>query len=709
MKTFLKEKGIKCDYAFCSGDLRNAPDRVFPENSVQQLKSICETVDVPLDKFFLVPGNHDINRDLPTRKQVVRKILNHRASKNKGYYDPEKGQIKKEDLLEIKKGESDFINVVRALYGESSDRAAAYQKPGHFLIETEDLNVVHLDSTITYNEGQDSNLVIGTDNLFSVLNQANLEKYTIILSHYSFEMLMPEEKSQVCQVLQHFGVEMWLSGHLHDVLVQEIRGFLKEFQCGNFVSDGGKSTVLIGELDLESGNGQVQCFMWQKGDGWIKNEYLNKVGTGDKSSYLFHLKPSDSMLLKRQSDFREESDFSLSLLEKNTERIYDLYIDRYNMLRNCRYGLFLYPIIAKALLPCQIDTIFMTHVVNPEDYSLRQMKRWIRELSDYLRNYKWNLNKEAIAELQLVTPVGDYEERSSLYETDFKDIIETEFKGESLQLAFVKEEVLTGTKMSSRDQKIFIDSVTILFKEKELEAKVDHEKVGMVFSLCPFIVEDFPSTRQINKEIEKEYDEVWQQWREQINEHETWLFAEEQSIRRIQCQGTSELSMSDGLTYEVLYNRRGLLSLKFERYLYLGGAHGTPLRKCVVYDLNSAKKITLDDLISLTYTEVLERIREQLKVRYPKEGVSVDELYNRIKERYHAVGDFKYYLDRNSGIFIYFDIYEIGSYSMGYMDLYLTYLEDENYSVSPPKRARIIREIPISSAFLHIIAEKKFH
>ncbi len=65
------------------------------------------------------------------------------------------------------------------------------------MIETEDLNVVHLDSTITYNEGQDSNLVIGTDNLFSVLNQANLEKYTIILSHYSFEMLMPEEKSQV--------------------------------------------------------------------------------------------------------------------------------------------------------------------------------------------------------------------------------------------------------------------------------------------------------------------------------------------------------------------------------------------------------------------------------------------------------------------------------------------------------------------------------
>lgn len=368
--------------------------------------------------------------------------------------------------------------------------------------------IVHLDSTITYNEGQESNLVIGTNNLFEVLSKIDPVKYTIVLSHYSFDMLMPEEKNKVCQVLQNFGVQLWMSGHLHDVLLQKHRDFLQEFQCGNFVSDGGKSTVLIGEINSETGRGWVQCFMWQNGDGWIRNEYLNKTASKDKAIYEFELKPNDHMLMINQ--LKSQIASNTILVEKNIERIYSLYDDHYQMVKKRKYGLFIYEIIAKAILPCQIDTIFITKVLEKEEYSIKLMKIWMLEMSDYLRNYERNLSKKAIVELQVVLSRRSYEERKNLYEKDFKDILDKEFGNVPFQLAFVQIEDLDDEKNSlPQNEGIFIDSVTILFKEKELENRVNDMVVGKVFSLCPYIVEDYHSTRVINSEIENYYEQVW--------------------------------------------------------------------------------------------------------------------------------------------------------------------------------------------------------
>lgn len=56
IKSFLKEKNIKCDYAFFSGDLRNAPDKCFQKDSVKYLKELCEAVEVSTDRFFYGSG-----------------------------------------------------------------------------------------------------------------------------------------------------------------------------------------------------------------------------------------------------------------------------------------------------------------------------------------------------------------------------------------------------------------------------------------------------------------------------------------------------------------------------------------------------------------------------------------------------------------------------------------------------------------------------
>lgn len=89
-------------------------------------------------------------------------------------------------------------------------------------------------TALEHTKGQEESLVIGTDLLYDLLEKVNQHKYTIILTHYPFDALKAEEKTQVCRILEQFGVQIWMSGHLHDVLVQQHR---KAFYVDLYIMD----------------------------------------------------------------------------------------------------------------------------------------------------------------------------------------------------------------------------------------------------------------------------------------------------------------------------------------------------------------------------------------------------------------------------------------------------------------------------------------
>lgn len=119
-----------------------------------------------------------------------------------------------------------------------------------------------------------------------------------------------------------------------------------------------------------------------------------------------------------------------------------------------------------------------------------------------------------------------------------------------------------------------------------------------------------------------------------------------------------------------------ILSILFDRYLYLGGAHGTPLRKSMVVNLNTGEPIKLHEILPVSFSELMDILRNQLYVRYGSEDTEVLEVcYKNIVDLYHEVDEFKFYI-RYSALYIYFDVYEISSYSMGYVDLYIMDLQE---------------------------------
>lgn len=501
IRSFLTENQIKCDYAFFSGDLRNAPDHCFQKDSVKYLRELCEAVNVSPDHFFMVPGNHDVDREIEKRDQAVKRILDNHGSE-KGYYNTDEGKIKESDLRDIKTGQKQYLEIIEEFYEGNPERIEKYKGTSHFLVETEDFNIIHLDSTLVYTKGQDESLVIGTDLLYDLLEKVDQHKYTIILTHYPFDALKAEEKTQVCRILEQFGVD------------------------------------------------------------------------------------------------------------------------------------------------------------------------------EYEENYRRIVQRSSIGILQLVVEEACSDEQKEYYEKDFRDICEKFYRNRELEIDIIERDTLEKNTNLEKDNKIYISSISVLPVKKEMIYAMDIGIVAQVSATRPVLVGDYDSIQEINRQIEQYYQKTWDEWKEHIECHQN----DEMMLERITSQPNkneiSDGTLTDELTYEVTHNDSSILSILFDRYLYLGGAHGTPLRKSMVVNLNTGEPIKLHEILPVSFSELMDILRNQLYVRYGSEDTEVLEVcYKNIVDLYHEVDEFKFYI-RYSALYIYFDVYEISSYSMGYVDLYIMDLQE---------------------------------
>ena len=666
IKIFLKENQIRCNYAFFSGDLRNAPDKYFQPGSVEYLQELCEAVEVPADHFFMVPGNHDVDRNIEQRDCAVKRILDNHGER-KGYYNTNDGKIKESDLWDIKIGQKEYLKIIEKFYRDYPDRIEKYRECGHFLIETEDLNIVHLDSTITYTKGQEESLVIGTDLLYDLLEKVNPHKYTIILTHYPYDALKAEEKIKVCRVLEHFGVQIWMSGHLHNVLVQMHQKAFHELQCGNLLTDGGQPNILIGQLDTETGYGKVQAYQWQEDGGWTLNKFLDRMSETDKSVYSFYLRPTEVMKRSGKIYAKTEEDLKKDILIKNAiDQIERTYEDRYTIIRDYICGEVTYPVVVRSWTPGDMDAVYVIEETERNTYSIEKMERWLAKLAVYWENYVRILNRDTVGELRLVCVETCGKEEKERYKKDFQDIYERKYKKKIFQLVICEQ-----NSSEEQEKKVFISSASTLPIEKEMIYAMDIGMVAKVKALKPVLLEKYDTIQEINQKIDEYYHSVWDEWRQSVEENKTDSLMMERIAKQEEKNTISDGTLTDCLEYKITHNNDGLCSILFERYFYRGGAHATPLRKSMVVDLNTGVEISLHEVLPMSFAELMRIVKERLFIKYRQEDEEILETcYENIRELYHRVDDFKFYIQYSS-LYIYFDVYEISSYSMGYMDLYI--------------------------------------
>lgn len=128
---------------------------------------------------------------------------------------------------------------------------------------------------------------------------------------------------------------------------------------------------------------------------------------------------------------------------------------------------------------------------------------------------------------------------------------------------------------------------------------------------------------------------------------------------------TGERQLSFDGRYTVSYNEKGKLSIYMDYYIYLGGAHGDPIRVPYTFDLATGAELSLKDVVQgkTDYVSIINNnIKAQIKTRQvpmqvPFETIEVDR---------------NFFLNRN-GVVIYFEPYEYTSFADGMPQFVIPY------------------------------------
>ena len=286
---YMKELGTQIDYIFITGDLRYAPMGEFAADTVDYINKLLSVTNLTVDRLFIVPGNHDIERDAEGRAEAILESIKD--------YSPKDGALASDKMSAVHCGHTEFRKMMHMIYHEDQEQAASYdddEKP-HFVTETKDFNIICIDTALTYTKQRNNDLFIGTEYIMDLLEELNQDKPSIILTHYSFDFLERSEQMQIVQLLKDFHVQLWLAGHEHTVLMRKQWDYFYEFQSGNLMHEGEytRSTIMIGTYDPASYNGIVEVHEWDSDNGWFK---MQNVGVHKEDYYAYELQNTKTMI-----------------------------------------------------------------------------------------------------------------------------------------------------------------------------------------------------------------------------------------------------------------------------------------------------------------------------------------------------------------------------------------------------------------------------
>ena len=286
---YMKELGTQIDYIFITGDLRYAPMGEFAADTVDYINKLLSVTNLTVDRLFIVPGNHDIERDADGRAEAILESIKE--------YSPKDGTLASDKMAAVHCGHTEFRKMMHIIYHENQEQAASYdddEKP-HFVTETKDFNIICIDTALTYTKQRNNDLFIGTEYIMDLLEELNQDKPSIILTHYSFDFLERSEQMQIVQLLKDFHVQLWLAGHEHTVLMRKQWDYFYEFQSGNLMHEGEytRSTIMIGTYDPASYNGIVEVHEWDSDNGWFK---MQNVGVHKEDYYAYELQNTKTMI-----------------------------------------------------------------------------------------------------------------------------------------------------------------------------------------------------------------------------------------------------------------------------------------------------------------------------------------------------------------------------------------------------------------------------
>ncbi|MBN1339164.1 MAG: DUF3298 and DUF4163 domain-containing protein [Bacteroidales bacterium] len=145
-------------------------------------------------------------------------------------------------------------------------------------------------------------------------------------------------------------------------------------------------------------------------------------------------------------------------------------------------------------------------------------------------------------------------------------------------------------------------------------------------------------------------------------------------------ENASSFNWENKYNMAVVCNENGLLSLRFDKYVFTGGAHGLTMSNFVNISLTDGRPLTEDDIFIEDYSTVLEQLLNN-KLR-KMNGIQEGEWLSSSGFFVDTISNPGRFYINHSGIGFIYNVYEIAPYSTGVTELFFTF--DELQAILKP-------------------------
>lgn len=241
------------DFIIITGDLSDK--NVGYDIAEDLILEIIDKTGVSKNNVFIVPGNHDLDRNVPKdRKDIVEELWQNNILDK----DIEEDKIKK-----LIGGQVRFFETYRNIL----DREYPKDKI-HFVEKIDDgANLIHLNTAwMCYDSNkEDGKLHIGLNSVFRCFDGVEKEDFNIVIGHHRLEDLNSEVRNNLKTLFKSKGVDMYLGGHCHEAIVKHDRRINIELcfcKQARAEYDEYPAGFIVGNIDSDNNQSYFLFFNW---------------------------------------------------------------------------------------------------------------------------------------------------------------------------------------------------------------------------------------------------------------------------------------------------------------------------------------------------------------------------------------------------------------------------------------------------------------
>lgn len=212
LSKFIEENKITVDFLFLTGDFRDSvymkekglkeDVRLQASNVSEYILHIAESLKVPSERIFLVPGNHDLNRN-EDDEAVIKKIKETYPEYRENLNDLERSY-----LLE----RFHFFELIdKKVHSNAGVECSAL----HRLYKEKKADILCLNTAMTcYGDEKEEELILDSEYIRELVHTTQRQVPFIVLAHHDLKFLTKKEHENLKCILKNRKV-FYLCGHSH--------------------------------------------------------------------------------------------------------------------------------------------------------------------------------------------------------------------------------------------------------------------------------------------------------------------------------------------------------------------------------------------------------------------------------------------------------------------------------------------------------------